>query len=104
YVPDADYCNDPPGGAGDGFTYSLAPGGSTAAVVVTVTCSNDAPTLDLDADDDQGTGGSDFATVFVEGDPAVLLADPTDASITDVDNATLASLTVTLTNLLDPGE
>ncbi len=102
YAPNPNYCNTPPG-TFDTFTYMLAPGGSTATVSVTVTCVNDAPVLDLDADNNQGTTGSDFAVTFTEGTPAVLLEDPVDATVTDVDNTTLASLTVTITNVLDPG-
>ncbi|HEX6904788.1 MAG TPA: IPTL-CTERM sorting domain-containing protein, partial [Thermoanaerobaculia bacterium] len=97
YTPNADYCG------ADSFTYTLTPGGSTATVTVTVTCLNDGPVIDLDADDDKGTGGSDFATTYTEGNPATLIEDPVDATVTDVDNTTLASLTVTLTNLLDTG-
>jgi len=106
YAPAPDYCNDPPGTALDTFTYTLN-GGSTATVTVTVTCLNDAPVLDLDADDDKGTGGANFAVAYSEGDGAELLEDPDDplgATITDVDSTTLVSLTVTLTNLLDAGE
>ena len=103
YTPNANYCNLPPGTTPDTFTYTLTPGGSSATVSVTVTCVNDAPVVDLDADDSQGTTGSDFAVTFTEGTPAVLLEDPTDATVTDVDSATLASLTVTITNLLDTG-
>ncbi len=44
YIPDPNYCNNPPGTSPDTFTYTLAPGGSTATVSVTVTCVNDAPT------------------------------------------------------------
>jgi hypothetical protein len=40
YEPDPDYCNDP-GGEADEFEYTLAPGGSTAAVAVTVSCEDD---------------------------------------------------------------
>ena len=36
YQPDAGYCND--GTPTDDFTYTLTPGGSTATVLVTVTC------------------------------------------------------------------
>ena len=64
---------------------------------------DDGPVIDLDANDDQGTPGSDFAVTFTEGDPATLIEDPLDATVTDVDSATLASLTVTITNLLDTG-
>ena len=41
YTPDASYCND--GSPTDNFTYTLN-GGSTATVVMTVTCDDDAPT------------------------------------------------------------
>jgi hypothetical protein len=40
YEPDPDYCNDP-GGEADEFEYTLAPGGSTATVAVTVSCVDD---------------------------------------------------------------
>jgi hypothetical protein len=103
YQPNANYCNNPPGTTLDTFTYTLAPGGSVATVSMTVTCLNDGPVLDLDANDSGGTGGSDFAVTFTEGDPATLLEDPLDATVTDVDSASLASITVTLTNLLDVG-
>jgi hypothetical protein len=43
YTPNADYCNDPPGTTLDTFTYTLAPGGSSTTVTLTVTCVNDAP-------------------------------------------------------------
>jgi VCBS repeat-containing protein len=43
YAPAVNYCNAPPGNAPDTFTYTLAPGGSTATVSVTVTCVDDAP-------------------------------------------------------------
>ena len=43
YTPNANYCNNPPGTALSTFTYTLAPGGSTATVTVTVTCQNDPP-------------------------------------------------------------
>ena len=104
YTPNADYCNAPPGTTPDTFAYTLSPGGSTATVSVTVTCVNDGPVVDLDADDDKGTPGNDFAATFTEGDAAKLIQDPLDATVTDVDSATLASLTVTITNLLDTGD
>jgi VCBS repeat-containing protein len=49
YGPDANYCNDPPGTTLDTFTYTLAPGGSTATVSMTVTCVDDAPVAVNDA-------------------------------------------------------
>jgi Bacterial Ig domain len=54
YQPDANYCNSQSGGTPDTFTYTLAPGGSTATVSVTVTCVNDAPV----ASDDTFTGAN----------------------------------------------
>ncbi len=103
YAPNANYCNNPPGTTLDTFTYTLTPGGSSATVTMTVTCLNDGPALDLDADDSGGTTGADYAITFTEGDAAKLLEDPLDATVTDIDSTTLASLTVTLTNLFDTG-
>ena len=42
YQPDANYCNNPPGGSPDTFTYTVN-GGSTATVSMTVTCVDDLP-------------------------------------------------------------
>ncbi|WP_201743709.1 beta strand repeat-containing protein, partial [Roseiconus nitratireducens] len=81
--------------ANDGFADS-----NTATATISITTSNDAPTLDLDADNSSGAVGSDFTANFVEGGGAVLIADG-DAALADVDSANLASLTVTITNLLD---
>ena len=59
YAPDADYCNAPPGTTPDTFTYTLTPGGATATVSMTVTCSDDAPVAVDDSatvpEDDPGT-------------------------------------------------
>ncbi|MCF6376699.1 Ig-like domain-containing protein [Nocardioides KLBMP 9356] len=49
YAPDADYCNSGQGGTPDTFSYSLAPGGSSADVAITVTCVDDAPVAVDDA-------------------------------------------------------
>lgn len=84
YTPAADYCNDPPGTTPDTFTYTLAPGGSTATVGVVVNCVEDtavahddevtvvedaAPaTLDLLGNDEAGDGAP--ATVTAVTDPA----------------------------------
>ena len=103
YAPNVNYCNQPPGTTLDTFTYTLTPGGSVASVTMTVTCLNDAPAVDLDANDDQGTPGADFAVTFTEGNLATLIEDPVDAIVTDIDNASLASMTVTITNLFDTG-
>ena len=70
YAPDADYCNDPPGTARDSFTYTLAPGGSTATVRVRVTCVDDAPV----AVDDSATVSRDAAATAID-----VLGNDTDA-------------------------
>ena len=62
YAPDADYCNDPPGTSTDAFTYSLAPGGATADVEVTVVCDDDAPA----AVDDTKTVTEDAAATAID--------------------------------------
>ena len=60
---------------------------------------NDASLLDLDADD-SSAAGIDFSATWTEGAGPALVAD-SDASLVDIDSASLASLTVTLTNALD---
>ncbi|WP_430645155.1 beta strand repeat-containing protein [Agromyces sp. GXS1127] len=88
YAPDADYCTDPPGTTTDDFTYTLAPGGSTATVAMTVTCVDDAPT----AVDDTATVAEDSGATALD-----VLANDTDvdgafaiASATDPANGTVA--------------
>ena len=90
YQPDAQDRNTQSGGTPDTFSYTLTPGGSSALVSVTVTCVNDAPVVDLDLDNSQGTTGLDTARTFTEGDAATLIADPADATITDVDDTDLS--------------
>ncbi|HPE71425.1 MAG TPA: Ig-like domain-containing protein [Candidatus Competibacter sp.] len=99
YQPNADYCNAPPGSVLDTFGYTLTPGGSSATVTVTVTCVNDAPIVDLNGP----ASGIDFAATFTEGGGAVAIVDPAELTVSDVDNPTLASATVTIGNLLDTG-
>ena len=68
YAPDANYCNTPTPPF-DTFTYTLAPGTSTATVSVTVTCVDDNPVA------------VDDATTVAEDDPATpidVLANDTD--------------------------
>ena len=48
YAPNANYCNSVSGPA-DTFTYTLAPGGSSTTVSVTVTCVDDNPVAVADA-------------------------------------------------------
>lgn len=68
YEPDPGFCNDPPGTTTDDFTYTLAPGGSTTTVSVTVTCVDDLP----DAVDDEATVGEDASATAID----VLANDP----------------------------
>ncbi|MEA2474727.1 MAG: hypothetical protein QOE06_2642 [Thermoleophilaceae bacterium] len=103
YTPNDNYCNstDNPA-APDTFTYKLA-GGDTATVSVTVTCLNDAPVVDLNG---EGTSGINTSATFTQsaipGPNPTPVAPSTDVS--DVDNANLASATITLTNPQDVGE
>ncbi|MBW2281607.1 MAG: cadherin-like domain-containing protein, partial [Deltaproteobacteria bacterium] len=80
----------------------VASDGSLDSNLATVTVSINPPSLDLDANDSEGTPGSDFAAAFVVGGGPVGVAD-VDASVTDVDSTDLSSLTVTISNLLDGG-
>ncbi|MCO8121379.1 DUF4347 domain-containing protein, partial [Stieleria sp. TO1_6] len=76
---------------------------NVATANVTITANNNAPTIDLDGDNSSGATGEDYDTAFNEGGGAVLITDSSDAILTDVDNATLSSLTITIANLLDDG-
>ena len=72
--------------------------GDAASAVATTTISpfpNDVPVVDLDTDNSTATGTSS-ATTFTEGGGAVAIAD--DVSIADLDDTTLASVTITLQN------
>ncbi|MGH7894602.1 MAG: hypothetical protein ACREQL_08030, partial [Candidatus Binatia bacterium] len=62
---------------------------------------NDAPTLDLDADNSSGATGADYQRTYTENAAPRLIIDPTDATLADIDSANLAWLTVTITNQLD---
>lgn len=87
----------------DSFTYTVQDDdGGTAVATVTVTINgvNGGPALDLDADNSSGQAGADFVTTFTEDGGPVFVTDA-DASLSDADDTTLQSLTVTITNLLD---
>jgi uncharacterized protein (TIGR03382 family) len=73
---------------GSGLVLSLLVAAGTARAAV--------PNIDLNG----APAGNDFAATFTEGGAAVLLEAAT-ATVTDSDSANLASLTVTITNLLD---
>ena len=96
----------------DSFTFSVQDdenaGPTNQVFNITVNPINDAPSLDLDADDSGPSGGSDFAVRFavVTGGNSVLVTDqdpdPLGVVITDPDpGATIESATVTLTNRPD---
>jgi hypothetical protein len=77
YEPDPDYCNDPPGTATDDFTYTLAPGGSSGSVAVTVSCVNDASSVMTSLGTLAYTEGGAGTAV----DPLVLLVDGDDSQL-----------------------
>jgi hypothetical protein len=84
YQPSQDYCTNtflPT----DNFSYSLAPGGSTAPVSVTVTCENDAPEM--------LTSGGQAAFVEDAGPAQV----DGGLDVIDVDSSNLSSATVAIT-------
>ena len=60
---------------------------------------NDAPQIDLDADDSTAIGNS-YAVVFDEGGSPVAIAD-IDASVSDVDDTALASVKITPSGMVD---
>ncbi len=85
------------------FTFQVQDDGGTAnggqdldptpnTITIDVSPENDAPTVDLNGGDGQG---DDYATAFTEDGPAVAIAD-TDVAVNDVDDANLASATITL--------
>ena len=78
YEPDADYCNTQTGGTPDTFTYTLAPGGSTATVRVTVTCVPDTPVANDDTEtvaEDSGATTIDVLANDVDPDPVGITID-----------------------------
>ena len=86
YTPAANYCNSQAGGTPDTFTYALAPGGSSAAVSVTVTCVPDPPVVTTTA----------ASLGYTENDPATPI-DP-GATVGDPDpGATIVGATVRIT-------
>jgi len=87
YEPDADYCNTDPVAPADSFTYTLAPGGDTATVSMTVTC--DVPPVAVDddatvAEDDPATAIDVLANdTNPDGGPKVITAasDPANGTV-----------------------
>ena len=62
---------------------------------VDINAVNDAPVLDLDANNSSGGAGQNYRTSFTEDGGPVLVAD-SDAILSDVDDTHLSSLTITL--------
>ncbi len=81
------------GGTANGGVDTSAP----QSFQISVTAVNDPPALDLNGP----AAGTGYAATYTEGDPAVAIVDAAALTLTDVDNANLASATVTITNLLD---
>ena len=73
---------------------------NTAITTINVAAVNDAPVVDLDADDDGGATDADYRTSFTEGNTNLVIVD-SDVSLMDVDNTELSSLTITLNNRPD---
>ncbi len=91
YVPDHDYCNSGALSSPDTFSYTLAPGGSSSSVAVTVDCLNDAPVV----------GTTSGTRAYTEN--ATLAVDPA-LSLVDVDSASMSGATVSITSNLSSGE
>ncbi|NNL48980.1 MAG: tandem-95 repeat protein, partial [Acidimicrobiia bacterium] len=72
YAPDANYCGP------DSFSYTLTPGSSSALVSVTVTCSDDPPTVEL-------SGPFDLAAAATDG---TLIGTPLTFTDPELDPAT----------------
>jgi VCBS repeat-containing protein len=95
YTPDANACNNPPGGSPDTFTYTVN-GGDTATVSVTVDCVNDAPVANDDTatvSEDSSGSGNDIPVLSndtdVESDAIEItnVSDPANGMATIVDGS-----------------
>ena len=81
--------------AADSYTDAFLNLGLAGSDTVTVTGAPSAPpVLDLDAND-SNAGGSDYASRFTTGGPAIPIAD-IDVAITDPGSATMASATISM--------
>ncbi|PPC97340.1 MAG: hypothetical protein CTY32_01790 [Methylotenera sp.] len=84
----------------DSHTYTLTDGDgttTTAVLNITINGTNDAPVIDLDANNSTSTGVN-FVTTYTENGAGISIAD-TDIAITDVDSTNLVSAVITLTNM-----
>ncbi len=124
YEPDADYCNDAPANPTDDFDYTLAPGGDTGTVAVTVTCVNDPPapaddtktvveddpatTIDVLANDNPGDGGPISITSVTQPTNGTVVITNAGADLTyepdaDYCNDPPGTVTDDFTYTVDPG-
>ncbi|MBE9146942.1 Ig-like domain-containing protein, partial [Planktothrix mougeotii] len=83
------------------FLYSISDGqGGTSSATVNITVNpNQPPTLDLNG----SQAGNNTEVAFQQGQPAVAIASGSSIVITDADNTTIQSATITLTNPLNGG-
>ncbi|MCP4712883.1 MAG: hypothetical protein GY869_30010, partial [Planctomycetes bacterium] len=81
---------------GDTTAYSLV--SDTASLAVTAV--NDAPVIDLNGD----AAGVDFAGAFTENGGTVAIVDVSGLTVSDVDNAMIESVTVTITDMQNTGD
>ena len=82
----------------DTFTYTISNVSGTSGATVTITVTDVPPVVDLSGP----PAGIDFGPVtFTEGGGPIAIVDSAQLTVTDTDNATLASATVVITNLLD---
>ncbi|MDH3631818.1 MAG: tandem-95 repeat protein, partial [Gammaproteobacteria bacterium] len=99
YTPNANYFGP------DSFSYTVEDDdgqvSNPAAVNLTVTSVNDAPVIDLDAND-SAAAGNNYAVTFTEDGSAAYIAD-TDINITDVDDTNLTGATITV-NSVESGD
>jgi predicted outer membrane repeat protein len=70
------------------------------SITVTITPTNDPPTIDLDANNSSGATGNDYTFTFTEGDGPTAIAD-SDTDLVDVDSTTFASVKLAVSGLLD---
>ncbi|MDH3221597.1 MAG: Ig-like domain-containing protein [Gammaproteobacteria bacterium] len=87
----------------DSVDYTVTDGNLTdvGTLTINVTAVNDAPLIDLDSDDSAATG-NDYTVTFTEGTSPVYIAD-NDISISDVDNSSIVSATITI-NSVESGD
>jgi predicted outer membrane repeat protein len=84
-------------GVGGSMPYSTAE--ETASI--NVLAINDAPVIDLDADDSSGATGSGYQTTYNAGGGYQPIVDSADAILSDVDSPILQSMTIQITNRID---